>query len=52
MAQSKLKSIYSVHPGVAVTQKWIEDLKQKTGRSLDEWMKYLKKNGPMMIAAA
>ena len=46
MPQSKLKSIYSVHPGVATTQKWIEDLKQKTGRSLDEWMKYLKKNGP------
>ena len=46
MAQSKLKSVYSVHPGVAMTQKWIEDLKQKTGRSLDEWMKYLKKNGP------
>lgn len=46
MPRSKLKSIYSVHPGVAITQKWIEDLKQKTGRSLDEWMKYLKKNGP------
>ena len=46
MAQSKLKSIYSVHPGVAMIQKWIEDLKQKTGRSLDEWTKYLKKNGP------
>ena len=46
MPQAKSKSIYSVHPGVALTQKWIEDLKQKTGRSLDEWMKYLKKNGP------
>ena len=46
MAQSKLKSVYSVHPGVAMTQKWIEDLKQKSGRSLDEWMKYLKKNAP------
>ena len=46
MPQSKRKSIYSVHPGVATTQKWIEDLKQKTGRSLDEWMAYLKKNGP------
>ena len=46
MPQSKIISIYSVHPGVATTQKWIEDLKHKTGRSLDEWMKYLKKNGP------
>ena len=40
------KSIYSVHPGVLMTQKWIEDLKQKTGRSLEEWMRFLKTNGP------
>ena len=45
-AQQKRQSVYSVHPGVAMTQKWIGELKQKTGRSLDEWMKYLKKNGP------
>lgn len=44
--QSKTKSLYSVHPGVAMTVKWIGELKQKTGRSLDEWMRYLKKNGP------
>jgi len=44
--QSKNKSVYSVHPGVAMTVKWIGELKQKTGRSLDEWMHYLKKNGP------
>ncbi len=44
--QSKKKSIYSVDPGVAMTVKWVGELKQKTGRSLDEWMAYLKKNGP------
>jgi hypothetical protein len=44
--QSKKKSVYSVHPGVAMTVKWIGELKQRTGRSLDEWMRYLKKNGP------
>ena len=44
--QSKTKSIYSVHPGVAMTVKWIGELKPKTGRSLEEWMQYLKKNGP------
>lgn len=38
--------IYSVHPGVAMVQKWIADLKAKTGRSLDEWMKHIKRNGP------
>ena len=40
------RSIYSVHPGVAMTQKWMGELKQKTGRSLDEWMKFIKKEGP------
>jgi hypothetical protein len=40
------KSIYSVHPGVLMTQKWIGELKQKTGRTLDEWLAHIKKAGP------
>ncbi|MFN2491298.1 MAG: DUF5655 domain-containing protein [Pyrinomonadaceae bacterium] len=44
--KSGKKSIYGVHPGVLMTQKWIGELQQKTGRSLDEWMRYLKKEGP------
>ena len=40
------KSIYSVHPGVLMTQKWITELKQKTGRSLEEWLAHIKKSGP------
>lgn len=40
------KSIYSVHPGVLMTQKWITELKQKTGRSLEEWLKHIKQHGP------
>ena len=43
---TKTKSIYGVHPGVAMTQKWIAQLKEKTGRTLEEWMKYIKKDGP------
>jgi len=43
---SKTKSLYSVHPGVLMTQKWIGDLKQKTGRTLEEWLKHIKKEGP------
>jgi hypothetical protein len=39
------KSVYSVHPGVLMTQKWIAELKQKTGRSLDEWLKLIKQDG-------
>jgi hypothetical protein len=40
------KSVYGVHPGVAMTVKWIGELKQKTGRSLEEWLKFIKKEGP------
>jgi len=40
------KSIYGVHPGVLMTQKWMAELKQKTGRTLEEWLKLIKKEGP------
>ena len=42
----KTKSIYSVHPGVLMTQKWLAELKQKSGRTLEEWLKLIKKDGP------
>ena len=45
-AQTQRKSIYSVHPGVLMTQKWVTELKAKTGRSLEEWLKHIKKSGP------
>ena len=37
---------YSVHPGVAQTQKWILELPGKTGRSLEEWIALTKKSAP------
>src|ERR1041384_395871 len=43
---TRKKSIYSVHPGVLMTQKWIGELKQKTGRTLEEWLAHIKKAGP------
>jgi hypothetical protein len=39
-------SLYSVHPGVAILQKWIVELAAKTGRSLDEWVEHVKQAGP------
>lgn len=45
-SQPKRRAIYSVHPGVLSTQKWITELKEKTGRSLDEWLGHVKKSGP------
>ena len=40
------KALYNVHPGVAMMQKWIVDLPQKTGRSLEEWLAIVKEEGP------
>jgi len=37
---------YSVHPGVKMVQAWIATLKEKTGRSLDEWLELIRKKGP------
>lgn len=44
--QPTKKSIYGVHPGVAMTQKWIAELQQKTGRSLEDWLLLIRKTGP------
>lgn len=46
VSKANTKSIYSVHPGVAMVQKWIDDLPAKTGRGLDEWLKFIRKSGP------
>lgn len=46
MAKAKAKSIYDVHPGVATVQKWLAELKEKTGRSMEEWLALVAKEGP------
>src|SRR5262250_2143190 len=46
MATAKTQALYDVHPGVAQVQKWVAELKSKTGRSLDEWLALVKKEGP------
>ncbi len=45
-ATKSASSLYSVHPGVAMMQKWIRELPEKTGRSLEEWIKLTRKSGP------
>jgi len=42
----KTQPLYDVHPGVASMQKWVTELKSKTGRSLDEWIAVVKNDGP------
>jgi Domain of unknown function (DUF5655)/Domain of unknown function (DUF4287) len=43
---SASRHLYSVHPGVAMVQKWIRELPEKTGRSLEEWIELVKKSDP------
>lgn len=46
MATAKAQALYDVHPGVAIVQKWVAELKGKTGHSLEEWIALVKKEGP------
>jgi hypothetical protein len=43
---ARSRALYDVHPGVAMVQKWIGELKEKSGRSLEEWMALIEKEGP------
>lgn len=47
----KPSGLYSPHPGVAMVQKWIAEMPAKTGRTLDQWMKFIKKEGPRDVKA-
>src|SRR5262249_29497104 len=40
------KSLYSVHPGVAMIQDWVAKLPSKTGKTLEEWIALVKSSGP------
>ena len=46
MTRKSTASLYSVSPGVKMIQDWIASLPAKTGRSLDDWLVFVKKNGP------
>jgi Domain of unknown function (DUF5655)/Domain of unknown function (DUF4287) len=48
---SKSASLYDVHPGVAMVQKWVSELRWKTGRSLEEWIALVEKDGPKDYAS-
>jgi Domain of unknown function (DUF5655)/Domain of unknown function (DUF4287) len=45
LPMAKRKSFYSVHPSVAMVQKWIAEMPEKTGRSLEDWLAILAKEG-------
>jgi hypothetical protein len=39
-------SIYSMHPSFAMEESSLANLKERTGKTLDQWIKTLKKDGP------
>lgn len=43
---AKSQSLYDVHPGIVMMQKWVTELIEKTGRSLEDWVALVKKEGP------
>jgi hypothetical protein len=45
-AANSASGLYSVHPGLGMVEKWKNELPAKTGRSLDEWVEFVKKSGP------
>jgi Domain of unknown function (DUF4287) len=40
------RSGYDVHPGLAMFQNVIAGMKEKTGRTIEEWIKFVNKEGP------
>jgi hypothetical protein len=45
-APARKKSVYSPHPSLAMEAAFEAKLPEKTGRSLAQWIAFLKKNGP------
>ncbi len=43
---AKASSLYGVHPAVYMVMKWVAELKEKTGRTLQEWQKHIVRDGP------
>lgn len=37
---------YDLHPSIAMVEEWVRTLKEKSGRSLDEWVSFIQKKGP------
>jgi hypothetical protein len=40
------KPKYDVHPSIRLVEDWVAGLKEKTGRSVEEWVSHIRKSGP------
>ena len=45
-ARKATESSYDVHPSLAMFQSTLAGLKQKTGRTLEQWISFVEKEGP------
>src|SRR5688572_16671037 len=45
-AKKKAKSLYSPHPALAMEASYAEKLKERTGKTLDEWIAFTREAGP------
>jgi uncharacterized protein DUF5655 len=43
--KTKTRSIFGVHPGVAMVVNWVATLKEKSGRTVEQWIVLGKKQG-------
>jgi hypothetical protein len=46
-----MAQMYSPHPAVQIVIDWVNSLKEKTGKSLPEWLALIENNGPKTEAA-
>lgn len=44
--KSSATSLYSIHPSIAYANAIVQGMPAKTGKSIQEWMKIVKKDGP------
>jgi hypothetical protein len=40
-------SVYTLHPGFAMEESSLKNLKERTGRTLDEWIRIVRNSGPI-----
>jgi hypothetical protein len=43
---TRSKSLYSLHPSYAMEASYLANLQQRTGKTLEEWIRLVKKTGP------
>jgi hypothetical protein len=51
MASAKIRSLYSLHPGLAMIESSKRLLEERTGKTVDDWVALTREDGPADVAA-